>query len=157
MTLRRKKIQKVIEIREQSLEEKAAVLAQAHEGRELAEGQVLDAANHLSVAAEYRNNLASSLINVSSWIDAEQWLANKTDQHVRAQINLQSAEVLLACAHEKVIEARSQVKRMKLLDKRLASGELRQQQRSEQKSNDEHAQRQNASAHRGYDVSDLER
>ena len=85
----------------------------------------------------------------SSWIDAEQWLAYKNGQHALAQVNLQNAELFLAHAHAKVIEARSDVKRMELLDKRLATGEIREQQRVEQQSNDEHARRPYINARRG--------
>ena len=54
MTLRRKKVQKVLEIREHTLNEKAGVLSQAHQGHELAQNHALDAANHLAEATEYR-------------------------------------------------------------------------------------------------------
>lgn len=149
MTLRRKKVQMVLEIREQALHEKAGILVQAHEGRELAQNHALDTANHLAEAKEYRNGLTASSINLTSWIDAEQWLAYKNSQNAVAESNLQSAELFLSHAHEKVIEARSNVKRMELLDKRLATSELRQQSKFEQKSNDELARRKYVNARRG--------
>ena len=149
MPLRRKKVQMVLEIREQTLHEKAGVLVQAHEGRELAQNHALSTANHLAEAKEYRNGLAAKSINLTSWIDAEQWLASKSSQNALAQSNLQSAELFLSSAHEKEVEARSNVKRMELLDKRLATTELRQQSRLEQKSNDELARRKFLTARRG--------
>lgn len=156
MTLRRKKIQKVLEMREQTLSEKAGILAHAHEGCQVAQSEVREAASHLAEATEYRNSLTSNSIDVTSWIDAEQWLAHKTDQHAHAEMNLQSAEIFLSQAREKVIEARSNVKRMELLDKRLATGESRQQLRQEQKSNDEHARRHNPNSRRGFDAPEVE-
>src|ERR1039457_3011591 len=109
MTLRRKKVKMVLEIREQALHEEAGILVQAHEGREVAQNHALSTANHLAEAKEYRNGLAASSINLTSWIDAEQWLASKNSQNALAQSNLQSAEIFLSNAHERVIEARSNV------------------------------------------------
>ena len=149
MTIRRKKVQKVLEIREQKLNEKAGALAQAHEGRNVAATQAEDAAQQLANAADYRNTLIAQPLTVSSWIDAEQWLAHRNSQNARAQTDLQRAEVSLVHAHENVMHARSDVKRMELLDKRLAQGESRKQSRSEQSSNDEHARRAFFSARRG--------
>ena len=149
MTPKRKKVHKVLEIREQNLNEKAGVLHQAHAGRNLAATHALDAANHLVAATEYRNSLATRSINVSSWIDAEQWLAHKNDQYALAQSNLESAELFVTRAHKNVIEARSDVKRMELLDKRIANGETRKELRLEQTSNDDHARRPYLNARRG--------
>jgi flagellar export protein FliJ len=148
MTLRRKKVQKVLEVREQALNERAGVLVQAHEGRELAQNNAICTANHLAEATEYRNRLASRSINVASWIDAEQWLAQRNNQHDIAQVELHSAELYVVRAHEQVVAARSNVKRIELLDQRLANGEMRQQLRVEQRNNDEHAQRHFANARR---------
>ncbi len=149
MTLRRKKVQMVLEIREQALHEKAGILAQAHEGRELAQNHATSSANHLAEAKEYRSALVASSISLTSWIDAEQWLAHKNQQNALAQSDLQNAELYLNQAHENVVEARSNVKRMELLDKRLATAELRQQSRFEQKGNDELARRKYVNARRG--------
>ena len=149
MTPRRKKVQKVLEIREQNLNEKAGVLNQAHQGRNLAVNQVQDSATHLAAATEYRKSLASQSIDVSSWIDAEQWVAYKYDQNTRAQLNLENAELLVMHAHKNVLEARSDVKRMELLDKRLATCEAQKQSRFEQTSNDDHARRSYLNARRG--------
>jgi flagellar biosynthesis chaperone FliJ len=139
----------VLEIREQALHEKAGILVQAHEGRELAQDHAASTANHLVEAKEYRNALAASSISLTSWIDAEQWLAHKNQQNALAQSDLQNAELYLNQAHEGVLEARSNVKRMELLDKRLATSELQQESRFEQKSNDELARRKYVNARRG--------
>ena len=149
MMPRRKKVQKVLEIREQKLTEKAGALVQAHEGRNVAATQAEDAANQLAEAAEYRKGLMARPLSVSSWIDAEQWLAHRNNQHARAQGDLEQAEVFLVRAHENVMVARSDVKRMELLDKRLAQGEYRKQARVEQSSNDEHARRAFLNSRRG--------
>jgi len=149
MTLRRKKVKRVIEIREQRLNERAVVLVQAHEGRSAAANLAMDAATHLAEATEYRKELMAQPLSVTSWIEAEQWLALRNNQHARAQTNLQSAEVVLTRAHENVLAARSDVKRMELLDKRLARGEARKQSRLEQSSNDEHARRAFLNTRRG--------
>ncbi len=148
MTPRRKKVQKVLEIREQKLNEKAGVLMQAHEGRNLAVSQASDTATHLAAATEYRKSLTFQSIDVLSWIDAEQWLAHKNDQNTLAQMNLENAELLVMHAHKNVVEAHSDFKRMELLDKRLANGEAKQQSRFEQTSNDDHARRPYINARR---------
>ena len=141
MTPRRKKVQRVLEIREQHLNERAGVLVKAHEGRNAAANQAEKAADHLEEAAEYRKELTSQPLSVNSWIEAEQWLARRSSENMRAQHDLQKAEVHLSNAHESVVVARSDVKCMELLDKRLAQGEAKRQSRVEQSANDEHARR----------------
>jgi flagellar biosynthesis chaperone FliJ len=141
MTLRRNKMKKVLEIRERTLQERAGALSQAHEGRAAAQAQASSAVTHLQQAADYRQQLASSAIDVATWIDAEQWLVQRSRQNNVAQTRLQGAEVLVAQAFDGVIVARSNVKRIELLDQRLAEQETRRQDRLEQKANDEHAQR----------------
>lgn len=141
MTPRRKKVQRVLEIREQHLNERAGILVKAHEGRNAAANQAEEAAGQLAEAEEYRKELTSRSMSVNAWIEAEQWLARRNNEHLRAQLDLEQAEVRLSHAHENVITARSDVKRMELLDKRLAQGESRRQSRAEQSTNDEHARR----------------
>jgi flagellar export protein FliJ len=148
MTLRRKKMQKVLELREQTLHERAGVLSQAHEGRAVAQEHAANAAGHLEEAAQYRQHLATGSINVASWIDAEQWLAHRNQQHDLAQVQLQGAESLVLTAYDNVIQARSGVKRIELLDRRIATEELRRQGRLEQKASDEHSQRRFAISRR---------
>jgi flagellar biosynthesis chaperone FliJ len=141
MTLRRKKMKKVLEIRERTLQERAGTLSQAHEGRATAQEQASSAVTQLQEAAEYRQQLASGAIDIASWIDAEQWLRQRSRQHNLAQTRLQGAEAQVAQAFGEVIEARSNVKRIELLDRRLVEQETRQRDRLEQKASDEHAQR----------------
>ena len=141
MTLRRKKMKKVLEIRERTLQERAGMLSQAHEGRAVAQEQASSAVTHLQQAAEYRQQIASGAIDIASWIDAEQWLIQRSRQNNVAQTRLQGAEAQVAQAFDEVIEARSNVKRIELLDRRLADQEARQRDRLDQKASDEHAQR----------------
>jgi flagellar export protein FliJ len=148
MTLRRKRMKKVLDIRERALQERAGVLSQAHEGHAAAEEQASSAVIRLQQAAEYRQQLASGAINVASWIDAEQWLAQRNHQNHAAQLRLQGAKAQVAQAYEDVIEARSNVKRIELLDQRLADQETRHQDRLEQKASDEQAQRKFAISRR---------
>jgi flagellar export protein FliJ len=149
MTLRRKKVQKVLELREQKLTERAGVLVQAHEGRNTAASSATDAASQLAEATAYRSGLVTRPVTISSWIDAEQWLAHRNSQHARAQVDLEQAEIHLSRAHENVMAAHSDVRRMELLDKRLAQGETRKQMRLEQSTNDDHARRAFLNARRG--------
>jgi flagellar biosynthesis chaperone FliJ len=139
---------KVLEIRERTLQERAGALCQAHEGRALAQEQASGAALRLEQATQYRQQLANGEINISSWIDAEQWLVQRSRQNNLAQVHLQGAEARVVQAYEGVIEARSDVKRIELLDRRLADQEVRQQERLEQKTCDEHAQRKFATSRR---------
>lgn len=141
MTLRRKKMKKVLEIRERTLQERAVMLSQAHEGRAAAQEQASSAVTHLQQAAEYRQQIASGAVDIASWIDAEQWLIQRSRQNNVAQTHLQGAEAQVAQAFDEVIEARSNVKRIELLDRRLADQEARQLDRLDQKASDEHAQR----------------
>jgi len=149
MTPRRKKVQRVLELREQHLNETAGILVKAHEGRNAAANQAEQAASQVAEAAEYRKDLTSQPLSVNSWIEAEQWLAHRNNENLRAQIDLEHAEVCVSHAHDGVLVARSDVKRMELLDKRLAQGETRKQSRVEQSTNDEHARRAFLNARRG--------
>jgi len=148
MSLRRKRMQKVLELRERTLQERAGALTQAHQGRVAAQEQAESAASHLREAAAYRQQLTSGSVKVEAWIDAEQWLVQRSRQHNLAQMRLQGAETLVVQAYEEVIEARSGVKRIERLDQRLATLEMRQQERLEQKVSDEHSQRRFATSRR---------
>lgn len=148
MTLRRKKLEQVLELREQTLQERAGALSAANQGRAVAQEHAACAADHLEEAARYRQSLTNGSINVAAWIDAEQWLAHRNRQHDLAQVQLQGAEHRVLEAYDHVIEARSEVKQMELLGRRAESQELRQQRRLEQKVNDELARRRFATSRR---------
>jgi flagellar export protein FliJ len=148
MTLRRQKIEQVLELREQTLQERAGALSEANQGRAIAQEHAESAADHLEQAARYRQSLTNGSINVAAWIEAEQWLAQRNRQLDQAQVQLQGAEHRVSEAYDHVIEARSGVKQMELLGRRVESQELRQQRRLEQKINDELAQRRFATSRR---------
>lgn len=140
MTLRRKNVQRIMDIREKTLKERAGVLTQANEGRAIAREQASDAATHLEQAELYRQQLANAPVDVASWIEAEQWLASRNRQNALAQNRLQGAETLVQQAYDGVMEARSDVKQIEVLDQRLAKQEQRKQTKLEQKGTDEHVQ-----------------
>lgn len=140
MTLRRKNVQRIMDIREKTLKERAGVLTHANEGCAIAREQASDAATDLQQAEQYRQQLANAPVDVASWIEAEQWLASRNRQNALAQNRLQGAETLVQQAYDGVIEARSDVKQIEVLDKHLAQQEQRKQTKLEQKRTDEHSQ-----------------
>jgi flagellar export protein FliJ len=148
MSPRRRKVQRVLEVREQDLNEKATILVQVHQGHDLAQDRAANAAGQLAEAADYRQQLAHGQVNVASWIEAEQWLAQRNSEHESAQTQLANCKVQLTQAHHQVVQARVGVKSIELLDRRLAVGEMRTQMRIEQRLTDEHAQRRYLSLRR---------
>jgi flagellar export protein FliJ len=141
MTTKRKKIQMVLELREQALEKRAGVLAQSRTNLKHAVDEAERESQRLRFAAEHREQLASSVTDVNSWIEAEQWLAHRRNALGRATGKVVKAEAVVQDDFKKVVAARIDKKKIELLDERLAEAQVRSELRTEQKLSDEFGQR----------------
>lgn len=141
MSPRRRKIKQVLDLREQALEKRAHELAKSRSQLKDALDEHVRESERLLVAEKFREKLAEGPIDVNSWIEAEQWLAHRKTELGRADGRVASAEATVQTAWHGVVEARMDKKRIELLDERLASSELKQENRVEQKLSDELAQR----------------
>jgi flagellar export protein FliJ len=141
MNSKRKKIQKVLEIREQALEKSAGVLAKSREKLEQAKVVAEKESERLLVASEHREQLAMRVTDVGSWLEAEQWLAYRRGILGRATGQVYSAEAAVQESLQRVVVARMDKKKIELLDERLAEEQLRRELRVEQKLSDEFGQR----------------
>lgn len=141
MNGKRRKIKKVLGLREQALDKRARELV-------LAKSQLVEAVDEhtreserLLLAQHEREKLASGSIDVGSWVEAEQWLAQKRNDVGRACCRVNAAEETVQHAWHGVVEARIDKKRIELLDTRLAATALKTENRQEQRLADELAQR----------------
>ena len=141
MTSKRQKLKKVLDLREQALDKRAQELV--HSKAQLVDA--LDAhsreSERLLVAETHREQLTAGPIDVGSWIEAEQWLAQKKTDLGRANGRVAAAEATVQEAWHGVVEARIDKKRIELLDARLTTGENQRENRLEQRLSDELAQR----------------
>lgn len=137
MTTRRKKLQRVLEVREQALEKQATALAQSRTQLQHAVTEVERESERLIEAAQHRSQLASEISNVSSWIEAEQWLQHRRTLLGKAHSRVISAEAVVQEGVKRVVAARIDKKKIEVLDERLAVDQLRVELRSEQKLSDE--------------------
>jgi flagellar export protein FliJ len=141
MTNKRKKIQKVLELREQTLGKRAGALVQSRTKLMHAVDEAERESQKLAAAAEHRASLAGSVTDVGSWLEAEQWLAHRRNALGRATGKVVKAEAVVQEDFKRVVTARIDKKKIEILDERLAESELRGEMRSEQKLSDEFAQR----------------
>jgi flagellar export protein FliJ len=145
MTSKRKKIQKVLELREQALEKRAGALVQSRTKLQHAVDEAERESQRLLLAAEHRATLTNAVTDVGSWLDAEQWLAHRRNVLGRATGKVVSAEAVVAEDFKRVVAARIDKKKLEILDGRMAEEQLRAELRTEQKLSDEFGQRRRAS------------
>jgi len=141
MNQKRRKIKKVLDLREQALEQRALELTQSKSVLSDAQDEHTRESERLQIAQEHRVKLTSGAIDVNSWIEAEQWLAQRRMDLGRADGRVLAAEAGVQQAWQEVVDARIDKKRIELLEARLATGEAEQINRLEQRLSDELAQR----------------
>jgi flagellar biosynthesis chaperone FliJ len=92
MKSKRQRLKRVLDLREQALEKRARALAQSESQLKLARDERVHESEQLQVAEKYREDLTSGLIDVGSWVEAEQWLAQKKKDLGRASGRVAEAE-----------------------------------------------------------------
>lgn len=141
MRTKRRKLKKVLDLREQALEKRALELAQSKSQLQEALDEHTRESERLLVAEKRREQLAAGRIDVGSWIESEQWLAQRKTDLGRANGRVASAEATVQDAWHGVVDARIDKKRIELLDARLATDEIQRENRLELRLSDELAQR----------------
>jgi len=141
MTSKRKKIQKVLELREDALSKRAVALADSRVKLKHAMDEAARESERLQIAAQQREELTGSVFDVGSWLEAEQWLAHRKRVFGAASGQVVSAEAVVKDDFGRVIAARIDKKRIELLNGRLADEQVRRELRVEQKLSDEFGQR----------------
>ncbi len=137
MSPRRTRIQKVIEVREKELDKRVATLSErrAAEARALSEQE--QRKSELEQASESRLKLAKNEISAKNWVEANEWLTGRRLSHEKARVATALATGEAERAKGEVLSARSDLKKVELLSKRIRAQEHAEERRVEQKLEDE--------------------
>jgi flagellar export protein FliJ len=139
MSPRRNRIEKVVTLREKELDKRLQQLA----GTRAAEAKALSAEERkkeeLEQASEMRLKLAEegAAIAAMSWIEANEWLANRRMQHEKARSEVVHAQIETRKAQGAVQNARTDLKKVELLSGRIQKQEQVQAERVERRLEDE--------------------
>jgi hypothetical protein len=139
MSPRRTRIEKVVTLRERELDKRVQQLA----GSRTAEAQALSAEQQkkqeLEQASESRLKLAEEgeALSAMTWIEANEWLANRRLQLERARVDAARAQAATQKAQGEVLTARTDLKKVELLSVRIQKQEDSSAQRVERRLEDE--------------------
>ncbi len=139
MSPRRNRIEKVVTLREKELDKRVQQLA----GTRVAEARALSAEEQqkleLEKASETRLKLAEEgeALSAMSWIEANEWLANRRLHLEKARVDAQRAQRETQKAQGAVLTARTDLKKVELLSGRIQKQENSSAQRIERRLEDE--------------------
>jgi hypothetical protein len=139
MSPRRTRIEKVVTLREKELDKRVQQLA----GQRAAEARALSAEEQKKVeleqASQSRLKLAEEgeALSAMSWIEANEWLANRRLHHEKACIDAARAQLDTQKAQGAVLYARTDLKKVELLSERIQKQENDTAQRVERRLEDE--------------------
>ena len=139
MSPRRTRIEKVVTLRERELDKRVQQLA----GTRVVEAQALSAEEQqklaLAKASESRLKLAEEgeALSAMSWIEANEWLANRRLHLEKARVEAARAQVETRKAQGAVLTARTDLKKVELLSVRIQKQEDSTAQRVERRLEDE--------------------
>ncbi len=138
---RRKRIGRLIEVRERELNQELAELGRARHEEKSAEHAVEAARSARKSALAKREGLASAERQGRDWVDQDDWVA-----HLDLRLDVALAELARVVAettrvHQRVTAAYKAVQQLESLAQRLAQEERTAAERSEQKQSDEFASR----------------
>ena len=139
MSPRRTRIEKVVTLRERELDKRVQQLA----GTRVVEAQALSAEEQqkleLEKASESRLKLAEEgeALSAMSWIEANEWLANRRLHLEKARVEAARAQVETRKAQGAVLTARTDLKKVELLSVRIQKQEDSTAQRVERRLEDE--------------------
>jgi flagellar export protein FliJ len=139
MSPRRNRIEKVITLREKTLDERVAKLSdqRAVEARALSaeEQKKLE----LEQASESRLKLAAEgeVVSATSWVEANEWMVSRQRQLEHARLAAARAQQETKQAQGAVMLARSDLKKVELLSDRIQQQEATEAQARERRLEDE--------------------
>lgn len=151
MSVRQKRVKKILELRERRLDQSATQLTRARELAEQAERALAEQQRRTEEALRERNELAAGPAAAGDWIDAEAWRLRMGNQERVLNERAARAQVVVEKAHEQVRVARTEVKKIETLRQNLIQVELAAFERRDRVNQDEFA------AHRARQKKESER
>lgn len=139
MSVRQKRVQKILQLRERRLDETATQLTRARELAQQAERALEEQRRRSEEALRERNELASREVNAGDWIDSEAWRMRMGKQELVLGERAARAQAVVQKASELVREARSEVKKIETLKQNLQMTEFAAAERKDRVNQDEFA------------------
>lgn len=139
MSPRRTRIDKVVSVREKELEKKVQQLAGSRAAEAQAQSEKELKQQEVERASESRLQLAEAdaTLSASSWVEANEWLANRSKHLENARSEAQRAQLETRRAQGAVMTARTDLKKVELLSGRFKKQEEVQAQKVERRLEDE--------------------
>ena len=141
MSVRQKRVQKILEIRERRLDQTASQLIRAREIAEQAERALAEQKRLTEEALRERTALASREVTAGDWIDSEAWRMRMGNQELVLGERATRAQGVVQKASELVRVARSDVKKIETLRQNLKQTETAAEERKDRVNQDEFAAR----------------
>jgi flagellar biosynthesis chaperone FliJ len=141
MSVRQKRVQKILEIRERRLDQTASQLIRAREIAEQAERALAEQKRRTEEALRERLELASREVTAGDWIDSEAWRMRMGNQELVLGERANRAQGVVQKASELVRAARSDVKKIETLRQNLKQTETAAEERKDRVAQDEFAAR----------------
>ena len=139
MSHRKKRLQKLIDLRTREVEARLTKLAEARNREELAKQLVEREEAKLKAAREERASAISRTFEVSSLTLSNDWMVSCARRADLSRQVLEKARQTVHLAQEQVMVARNEVRKIELIFQRLAAEERVQAERVEQRLTDEFA------------------
>jgi flagellar export protein FliJ len=119
MSARRKRVKKVLALRQEQLEKRVFALTTAQTGASVAAQTLEDERRRLELAVHQRAVLSQVAADVGSWRDADAWIASRAQTCELARRALIRAEQAVERARREVVAVNRSVQRIQALDHRL--------------------------------------
>jgi flagellar export protein FliJ len=139
MTKRQKRVQKILEIRERHLDQSANQLTQARQLAEQAERALEEQQRRTQEAIKEREEMAQRPVTAHEWIDSESWRMRLGNQERVLSEKAARAQVVVQQAHEEMLVARTEVKKIETWKDNLIQSELQASERKDRRAEDEFA------------------
>lgn len=137
MTSRRKRLDKLLQLRSKELERRVTALAETRNQERAAEEQANRERAAHSMAEEKRRELVSRPMNAMSLVEATDFLVSCSRRRELAELQLQRARRAVLKAQGDVQSAKNDLKKIELLTERLDAEERVRAARLEQRATDE--------------------
>jgi hypothetical protein len=142
MSPRRKRLARIVELREKALNEEVAELGRAEANERLAEGAERRAKDEVILAEDRRRALQETGADVATFLEVTEWQSKTYYEADLARHRLAQARIVRGRAQLKVKAARTRVKQVEKVAGRLAENERLATLHAERKLEDELAGRE---------------
>ena len=134
---RRRRVRRVLELRENELNEEAAGLAAARSAENAAKSAAEAADRELEAVSERRRELAGGVLDARRWLEEDDWHRDRDSQRQLAVADAVRAEAVTNDARGRVLQAQTRLKQAEVLSERLAAADRAAEERSDRRSEDE--------------------